>query len=713
MQYVESEPVSEETDNLWPAESRLLDAIHRFKHCDLIDPAVSPTPAEIEGWTDESQMIRAGILRRLLLHNTTEESSVVSVRGAIITGRLDLSDASILAELSLEHCRIDTVDATRANFTEKAGFRGAAFMQEASFSEATFTQDAWFSEATFTRHASFESATFLGPAWFDRAAFTQHAWFYKATYAKDAWFYKTTFNQNAIFREATFTGHARFNEATFTQNAIFREATFTQDAWFSEARVTGDGLFRAATFARKASFDSAIVHHLNFSECIFHSAELGTFAAETVRLDNAKFRTRTRFTALCKSLHMEHTQFDEGGHLQIRGARIEFPSAEFLARTIITDPGEASFVDEFFSTPEEDVDDRLVQVPKALPDTKMSIRAISLSSPEETPDSELVQALKALRRTKASITDLRSANVTDMVLSSINLTECRFLGAHGLDTLRIDSSCDMRSSEDLPERWPMRNSRRKIIVEELNFRKPNHHTPVTPMPNTAAGNRTLQESTSAKALDIATIYRDLRRGLETSKNEPGAADFYYGEMEMRRRSTDTPWAERFLLWLYWAVSGYGLRALRAFGMVAVVIAGAGVIFSTVGIAQPSETAAITRSIDVTAEMIVDPPPEIPTVTDASMSPTEVADAPPMTTVPPVSMTRSTGVVTDPIPEPQKPSNIGDGFELAARNSVALLRNPGDRVEMTPIGTVTDIALRLLTPVLLGLGLLALRGRTKR
>lgn len=46
-------------------------------------------------------------------------------------------------------------------------------------------------------------------------------------------------------------------------------------------------------------------------------------------------------------------------------------------------------------------------------------------------------------------------------------------------------------------------------------------------------------------------------------DEPGAADFYYGEMEMRRNSTATPAWERVILFLYWLLSGYALRASRA------------------------------------------------------------------------------------------------------------------------------------------------------
>jgi hypothetical protein len=41
---------------------------------------------------------------------------------------------------------------------------------------------------------------------------------------------------------------------------------------------------------------------------------------------------------------------------------------------------------------------------------------------------------------------------------------------------------------------------------------------------------------------LAVLYRALRKAQEDNKNEPGAADFYYGEMEMRDRDRQTPWA---------------------------------------------------------------------------------------------------------------------------------------------------------------------------
>jgi hypothetical protein len=73
------------------------------------------------------------------------------------------------------------------------------------------------------------------------------------------------------------------------------------------------------------------------------------------------------------------------------------------------------------------------------------------------------------------------------------------------------------------------------------------------------------------AREIANLYRALRKGREDLKDEPGAADFYYGEMEMRRKATPSVSVERAVLTLYWLVSGYALRAWRAVTALGVIL----------------------------------------------------------------------------------------------------------------------------------------------
>jgi hypothetical protein len=82
-------PVSRDADDLLPAEVKLLDAVLGRKQCDLIGQDCIPSSQDIERWTDEYRMIRASILRRLLLGgqlNTPSNSflDAVSLRGAII-----------------------------------------------------------------------------------------------------------------------------------------------------------------------------------------------------------------------------------------------------------------------------------------------------------------------------------------------------------------------------------------------------------------------------------------------------------------------------------------------------------------------------------------------------------------------------------------------------------------------------------------------------
>jgi hypothetical protein len=96
--------------------------------------------------------------------------------------------------------------------------------------------------------------------------------------------------------------------------------------------------------------------------------------------------------------------------------------------------------------------------------------------------------------------------------------------------------------------------------------------------------------------ELAGIYRRLRKGREEAKNEPGAADFYYGECEMRRHARETPMAERWLLRAYWLVSGYGLRGLRALACLAVIIAGAALAFHAVGFARPPSPPGLSGSL---------------------------------------------------------------------------------------------------------------------
>jgi hypothetical protein len=110
--------------------------------------------------------------------------------------------------------------------------------------------------------------------------------------------------------------------------------------------------------------------------------------------------------------------------------------------------------------------------------------------------------------------------------------------------------------------------------------------------------------------EIASLYRALRKALEDRRNEPGAADFYYGEMEMRRFDKAKP-AERLIVWLYWLVSGYGLRGSRALAsLLATVLVFAGFLYAWGFPSAQSFLDAVTFSAQSTTSLFRAPDREL-------------------------------------------------------------------------------------------------------
>jgi hypothetical protein len=248
---------------------------------------------------------------------------------------------------------------------------------------------------------------------------------------------------------------------------------------------------------------------------------------------------------------------------------------------------------------------------------------------------------------------LQRANVAGLGLGSVELADCRFQGAHHLDKLRLEAGVSFATTPTLLGRlgWDWR----QVIGEERSWRADRSSQWVAPRCPAWSGVR--QEALDAG--QIAGLYRALRKGREDAKDEPGAADFYYGEMEMRRHArgrtsstrnhgAQTPYGgrmERIILSAYWLVSGYGLRVWRALTWLAVL------------------TAVFAAALHL------------------------------------IGFTRA----------PQ-PTSYWTSLLYAFRATLSL---PDNDVALTAWGKLLQALLRLTGPLLLGLALLALRGRVKR
>ena len=156
-------------------------------------------------------------------------------------------------------------------------------------------------------------------------------------------------------------------------------------------------------------------------------------------------------------------------------------------------------------------------------------------------------------------------------------------------------------------------SARDVILEECLWRV---HT------QSRQAWRGAEESVAGLSVDeripdprqIAVVYRELRKGKEDSKDEPGAAGFYYGEMEMRRHAprpisggattTLGSWAERSVLWAYWLVSGYALRASRALIALLITIIACSALLYWFGFSpQPPFLQAILLSAESSSSLL--------------------------------------------------------------------------------------------------------------
>jgi hypothetical protein len=85
---------------------------------------------------------------------------------------------------------------------------------------------------------------------------------------------------------------------------------------------------------------------------------------------------------------------------------------------------------------------------------------------------------------------------------------------------------------------------------------------------------------------LAVLYDSLARAERDRRNRSGAADFYYGALEMTRIARPTPRSERLFLTFLWLVSGYGMRASRALLTLAFLIGIFAVPFLLYGFQEP-------------------------------------------------------------------------------------------------------------------------------
>ncbi|MFD7409340.1 hypothetical protein ACFV7R_43460 [Streptomyces sp. NPDC059866] len=276
------------------------------------------------------------------------------------------------------------------------------------------------------------------------------------------------------------------------------------------------------------------------------------------------------------------------------------------------------------------------------------------------------------------------------MFTDIDLSDCLFAGAFHLDQLRLEGRCTFAPTPTGPRHrhhiWPCRWSRRRTLAEEHHWRAQGSGQPAAPpgqhpFPrHWRTGPHHPDPDQTPDPEDVAAIYRQLRKAFEDGKNEPGAADFYYGEMEMRRHDyTGTSPGERGLLWAYWLLSGYGLRASRALGWLVAAMAVTIVLMMGFGLPDSFPKQVATGTIPAgggSVTLIVD---------------------------------KQDPQLTLPLDDRFTGERLDQAIQVVL-NSV-VFRSSGQ--DLTAWGTYTEMVSRFTEPVLLALAVLAMRSRIKR
>lgn len=326
------------------------------------------------------------------------------------------------------------------------------------------------------------------------------------------------FGRETSFNSCCIIGDANFERVTFSQRTSMSFATFRSRAIFAGATVT-DGDFRGARFEGSSSFYEARFE--GTTNCI-------PAYFETVSFSGTSFGG----TAIFANVNFGGADFRNVAF----GANASFGDAAFATNPEFT---KASFAaDAHFNlkdgggTTIDLAGSSFSGLTRPTTNVPLGLASIVVKEPLTVGSG---------RVGNAAISSLQHSTLEAPLIISdgVSLADCQLSNATGLSNLRVlDKGV-----------WAI-NRRRRVLADALIL---------------------AEKGTPDQIATVENSYRQLRAALEASKDYAGAADFYYGEMEMRLRGAERWSVERWLLWGYKWLAGYGLSAYRALGTYVFVV----------------------------------------------------------------------------------------------------------------------------------------------
>lgn len=503
----------------------------------------------------------------------------------------------------------------RAALMNVANFEGSRFLDHANFGDviceigyfwhAIFERDAYFQRAKFTHYAAFHEATFKGICDFEDAEFEQAA-FKDIKFGPGPNFRDVTFNGLTEFTGNHFRGFTEFTNIEVHGHAVFAHCKFDFYCSFQGAHFYDDAAITDNQFSCtqvnfiNAVFDKGVSLAANDYECNADFIET-TFGSE-VSFGESVFRKGAWFG---KSEFHGKAEFYGSifhGDIDCQGSRFH-DRVEFGGHENVKVDGEMR-IDSAGGRGELVLDGLIAAGIVEVDGTFKKVRCTNAKLPgrvwfrlrgselwldntefggRTTVESALVASMNPNNDGLASQTSvrLRSLKGTDaehLTLVNVDLSRCEFAGLRRPELLHLVGACRFAP---MPRGWslrwgwmPWRWAAREALFEEHLWR----NSVNAPAGNTGwiTGDQASERGGETAVVGperLTVTYRQLRARLEDARNEPGAADLYYGEMEMRRAASRRIGrsGEWWLLGSYWLVSGYGLRASRAMIMLAIVI----------------------------------------------------------------------------------------------------------------------------------------------
>jgi len=192
----------------------------------------------------------------------------VRIRGACIEEPIDLTNAQIPYEVSLENCQFKSnVSFLRASFTGLVAFDNSTFKADARFASMKVGDIAVFNEAVFEGPVYFVSAHIAGDFEADGSQFKN---------AKQvAGFNSIKVGHSASFRNAVFEGPVDFVSAEIVSNFDASAAQFKnteKNANFYGMKVGGAAVFTGARFEGPVNLSFSNFAELELSYSAYHGA---------------------------------------------------------------------------------------------------------------------------------------------------------------------------------------------------------------------------------------------------------------------------------------------------------------------------------------------------------------------------------------------------------------------------------------------------------